>query len=220
MTETTSFEGFSKDALTFLRDLRANNERAWFSDHKTTYETAIKRPAQAFSAAMTTALQTVTGTPHGYKIFRIRRDVRFSKDKTPYNTHLHIAFMPERPISSAPAWFFGLDPEKLTLGTGVFAFDKADLKGFRARLLGDEGVELSRLIQDLKSGGIRFGEPDLQRVPSGYAKDHPQADLLRHKGLSAWIDHPDPAIVTTPTLVDRCMGDFERLKPIFDWLVT
>jgi len=73
-------------------------------------------------------------------------------------------------------------------------------------------------MQDLSGNGVRFGEPDLKRVPSGYAKDHPEADLLRHKGLSAWIDHPDPAIVTSSRLVDHCLQDFRRLKPVFDWL--
>jgi len=94
MTEAKPFEAFPGDALTFLQDLRANNERAWFNEHKKTYETAIKQPAEAFCRAMATALETLTDQPHGHKIFRIHRDVRFSKDKTPYNTHLHIAFTP------------------------------------------------------------------------------------------------------------------------------
>lgn len=218
MTETIPFEGFTGDAIAFLQNLRANNARAWFNEHKKTYETAIKMPAQAFCHAMTASLETLTGKPHGHKIFRIHRDVRFSKDKTPYNTHLHIAFMPTSSPSAAPSWFFGLDPDSLTLGTGIFAFDKADLERFRKRVLGKDGTELKRLMQDLEDGGVRFGKPDLQRVPSSFAKDHACADLLRHKGLLAWIDHPNPAIVTDSAVTDRCMQDFRRLKPVFDWL--
>ena len=219
MTEPAAFRGFSDDALTFLQDLRANNERAWFNDHKSIYEQAIKQPAAAFSSAMTATLEELTKTPHGYKIFRIHRDVRFSKDKTPYNTHLHIAFLPAIDMRSKPCWFFGLDPAKLTLGTGVFAFDKADLDGFRARILGDDGVALATMTDKLTRQGIRLGKPDLKRVPSGYPKDHPRADFLCHKGLSAWIDHPDPAIATSETVVDQCMTDFTTLKPIYDWLL-
>ena len=218
MTATTPFEGFSDGALAFLRDLRANNERAWFNDHKKTYEDAIKKPAQAFCHAMTASLEALTGKPHGHKIFRIHRDVRFSKDKTPYNTHLHIAFMPTGGPSAAPPWFFGLDTDSLALGTGIFAFDKAGLERFRTRVLMEDGAALERLMQDLKGDGVRFGEPDLRRTPSGYDKDHPRAVLLRHKGLSAWIDHANPNVVTSSTLIDRCMQDFQRLKPLFDWL--
>ena len=74
MTEAEPFEAFPGDALTFLLDLRANNERAWFNEHKKTYETAIKQPAQAFCRAMAEALETLTDEPHGHKIFRIHRE--------------------------------------------------------------------------------------------------------------------------------------------------
>ena len=207
MAETASFSGFSKDAIAFLGDLRANNERAWFNANKKTYEREVKRPAGSFAAAMSGALEILTKRHHRHKIFRIHRDVRFSKDKTPYNTHLHIAFMPEQD-GSPPAWFFGLDPEKLTLGTGIFGFEKAGLDAFRQRLLGADGDRLAGIVKSLKSEGIRLGEPHLKRVPSGFPKDHPRADLLRYKGFSAWIDHADPMIAAAPDLVDLCMGDF------------
>ncbi len=220
MTGATDFEGFSKDAITFLGDLRANNDRAWFNDHKKIYEREIREPAKAFASTMAPALEDLTGRPHGYKIFRIHRDVRFSKDKTPYNAHLHIAFMQMRGEPSAPSWFFGLDPEKLTLGTGIFAFDKGDLDGFRKRVLGADGTKLATLMQTLERQGIRLGKPDLKRVPSGYPKEHPTADLLRYKGFSAWIDHGDPSTATDPAVVQRCMSDFAKLKPVFDWLTA
>lgn len=218
MTGAGPFHGFSKDAITFLRDLRANNDRTWFNDHKKIYERAIKQPAQAFCAAMTAALEDLTARPHSHKIFRIHRDVRFSKDKTPYNTHLHIAFMPDGKKSSAPAWFFGFDPEGLTLGTGIFTFEKEALERYRQRVLGADGAILAGIIRDLKGQDARLGEPALKRVPSGYPADHASAELLRHKGFSAWIDHPDPMVATAPDLVTTCMGDFVLLEPLFDWL--
>ena len=220
MTEQAAFQGFSTDAITFLRDLKANNDRAWFNDHKEVYEREIKQPAEAFAAAMTAALEELTGKPLGYKIFRIHRDVRFSRDKTPYNTHLRIGFIPEHDMAQAPSWFFGLDPEALNLGTGIFAFDKAGLDGFRERLLGPDGAELVDMMKKLERGGVRLGKPDLKRVPAGYPKDHPRADLFRYKGLSAWIDRSDTTSATDPALVDACMADFIRLKPVYDWLST
>ena len=218
MTEASPFRAFSNDAIDFLRDLRVNNERAWFNAHKATYEREIKRPAEAFSMAMTAALEILTGRPHGHRIFRIHRDVRFSKDKTPYKSHLHIAFMPKDGQPSPPSWFFSLDPEQLTLGTGAFAFDKADLERYRKRVFGDDGQELADIRRRLEGQGIRFGKPDLMRVPSGYPADHPQADLLRQKGLTAWIDHQDPTKAAESDLVDVCIDEFKQLKPVFDWL--
>ncbi len=218
MSEAADFQGFSKDAIAFLGDLRANNDRAWFNDYKNVYERQIKTPAKAFATAMASSLKALTGKPHGHKIFRLHRDVRFSKDKTPYNTHLHIAFMPEPTKISSPSWFFGLDPDKLTLGTGIFAFDKGGLDGFRKRVLGSDGTRLTTLMQDLERQGIRLGKPDLKRIPSGYPKDHPAADLLRYKGFSAWIDHADPMIATDPVMTGICRDAFARLKPVFDWL--
>lgn len=218
MAETVPFSGFSKEAVAFLSDLRANNNRDWFNANKTIYEREIKHPAEVFASAIAGALETLTTRPHRHKTFRIHRDIRFSKDKTPYNTHVHIAFMPKQGVASPPAWFFGLDPETLTLGAGIFGFEKADLDGFRQRVLGADGDRLADIMQSLEGEGIRLGEPHLKRVPSGYPQDHPRAELLRYKGFSAWIDHADPMIVTGADLVDVCMGDFERLKPVYDWL--
>ncbi len=214
----SDFQRFSEAALLFLSDLKANNTRDWFAANKTVYETEIKAPAAAFCDVMTAELQRLTGQVHSAKVFRIYRDVRFSKDKTPYNTHLHIAFTPQSELASPPMWFFGLGLEKLSLGCGVFSFDPATLEQFRARVTGPDGDKIAGVLADLWDAGMRLHEPELKRVPNGYPKDHPHADLLRHKGLSAWTDLDDRSIITRPDGVRRCMAEFERLKPLFDML--
>lgn len=222
--EPLSFRGFPDDAVSFLRELEVNNDRGWFDERKAVYERALKKPAKAFSLAMASALQDLTGIGHGHKIFRIHRDIRFSKDKTPYNTHLRIAFlpesggMPESGGSSSPSWFFSLETDRLTLGTGNFAFSSSALDHFRERLLGEDGKELASIMQTFEGKGLRLGEPDLKRVPNVCPKDHPLSDLFRHKGLSAWIDRDDPTMATDPGFVPACIADFTVLKPLFDWL--
>ena len=89
------FLGFP-DTQAFLRDLRANNDRDWFNAHKATYERVYKAPAEAFVAELRPRLEALAGVTLGGKVFRIHRDVRFSKDKSPYNTHLHIGFQHQR----------------------------------------------------------------------------------------------------------------------------
>ncbi|NJO37267.1 MAG: DUF2461 domain-containing protein [Rhizobiales bacterium] len=214
-----SFAGFSPAAIKFLGDLRANNNRAWFATHKVAYEHEIKLPAEAFCSAMSNMLAELTGRPHAARIFRIHRDVRFSKDKTPYNAHLHIAFTPEGKAAAPPLWFFGLDPDKLSLGTGLFAFDKDGLDRFRQRIDGPEGEEIVALLGELQASGVRLCEPDLKRVPAGFAQDHPRADLLCRKSLAAWIDVDDPSAACRPDLIATCRAAFVQLRPVFDLLL-
>ena len=106
---------FPKETLSFLKDLKTNNNGDWFTKHKTDYEQTIKKPAEEFCPLMTEALSDLTGLPHKAKIFRIYRDVRFSKDKAPYNDHLHISFLPDLPKGPPLGWHFGLEPGRLRL---------------------------------------------------------------------------------------------------------
>ncbi len=213
-----AFSGFNPEAVNFLKELKANNTRDWFLQNKKTYEAEIKKPAALFSSVMAEELQTQTGQSHKAKVFRINRDVRFSKDKTPYNSHLHISFTPESKLASPPAWMFGLSTEYFTLGCGVFEFDKTALDTYRKRIAGDAGAELGALIEKLVKAGIRFSEPALKRVPPGYPQDHPHADLLRRKGLASWLDYDGPEAATGPKIVETCVTGFKQLMPVFEVL--
>lgn len=213
-----SFDCFSPEALRFLSDLKANNTKAWFAENKTIYETHIKAPGKVFAEAMAEALQELTGQAHGSKIFRIHRDVRFSKDKTPYNAHMHFAFTPMGGSGQPPMWFFGASPSGLALGCGVFQYDKDALQNFRTAMAGQAGAALIQLTAQIQAEEIRVGEPDLNRVPPGFDKDHPHAEALRRKGFAAWIDKTDPNFVTQPALVDRTIFELRRLMPVFNQL--
>ena len=217
------FSGFSPQTLSFMKQLKANNNRDWFKDQKKTYEEDYKIPALSFADAMIQQLHSMTGLSHTSKLFRIHRDVRFSKDKTPYNTHMHISFTPEspreHPMANPPSWFFGLNTEKLTLGCGIFGFDAVQLQTFRSRIDGIEGDEIAATLQDLLQKGGRLDNPELKRVPSGYAKDHPHEALLRRKGLAVWSDLGDATAALDKDLIYTFRAEFENLKPVFDLLL-
>ena len=83
----SEFSGFPADAGEFVGDIKANTKRDWFAENKSRYERALKQPAEAFSVAMAAALERATGVAVRPKIFRIYRDVRFSKAKSPYKAH-------------------------------------------------------------------------------------------------------------------------------------
>lgn len=212
------FDGFSTEAIKFLKELKANNNREWFAEHKKVYEREVKAPAQHFCEEMAVSLEKLTGAPHGSKVFRIHRDVRFSKDKTPYNAHLHISFIPQLKADHPPHWFFGLDPASLTLGVGNFMFEKEQLEAYRKRVDGKEGAALAQKLAKLEKGGVRLGKIDLKRVPAPYDKDHPYGDLLKRKGLSAWIDFKNTRPATNKDVVKTCTASFKQIKPVYDWL--
>ncbi|MEQ9315316.1 MAG: DUF2461 family protein, partial [Henriciella sp.] len=84
---------------------------------------------------------------------------------------------------------------------------------------GKDGETLAKILSAFKSESIRLGEPDLKRVPAPYKQDHPRADLLRHKGLTAWIDSLPLATAYGADGPKTCAAEFKRLKPLFDWLL-
>lgn len=211
------FAGFPEDACRFLAGLKANNNREWFAENKQRYETSLKLPAEAFAAALCERLEELTGAAHTSKIFRIHRDVRFSKDKTPYNAHLHIGFMPAHGASMA-GWFFGMYPTKATLGAGVFALEKERLTCFRQKLDGEDGDTLRGICDVLLSADFRLSEPELKRTPPPYPSDHPNAEYLRRKSLAAWFDFDNPKWLTGTEAISRCLETFQVLKPLNGWL--
>ncbi len=209
---------FPPDTVAFLGELRANNNREWFTANKTRYDLMVKQPALDFCDHIAAALGDLTGLPHGSKVFRVHRDVRFSKDKTPYKAYLHMLFQPSH-SATAPKWFFGLEPDKLILGAGIFGFEKSALLDYRQRVVGADGHALHKQLERMRKAGMRTREPELKRVPSGFDPDLPQADLLRHKGLTAWLDMPGgPTDATEPDIVKTSIAGFKKLQPLFNWL--
>ena len=209
---------FPSGAVQFLTELKQNNNRDWFAQNKSRYDEDVKRPAQAYCTLMCEELSAITGTPHTSKIFRVHRDVRFSKDKTPYSAHLHISFLPDGSKGAAPAWFFALEPEKLIFGAGTFGFEKQALERFRERVTGGQGAALLKILSSLEEQGLRLSEPELKRVPRGFEADEDHAPLLRHKGLTAWRDSTSTKAATAPGLIDRSCDEYRTLLPLFTWL--
>ena len=149
----------------------------------------------------------------------MHRDLRFSKDKTPDNSHLHISFIPACAMAAPPHWFFGLETDSLAVGSGIFRFDKARLDNFRERGAGADGSELLALLRALAKDGVRANQPELKRVPAPHGQDHANAELLRRKSLSVWIDFDGPAAALGSDALEACLSAFAKLKPVFDWLL-
>ena len=217
MDESFPFDYFDKEAISFFKKLDKNNNRDWFQANKATYEAYVKGPGEAFCREMVPILSQMTGVPHQSKIFRINRDVRFSKDKRPYKAYMHMLFRPQEERVNRPAWFFGIQPDGLFFGCGIMWMEKQALDSYRARVAGPEGEDLTKIMKSFQKKGFRMREPQLKRVPTQYGQDHPHGALLRRKSLAAWIDYDTPDAALEMSFLKTCKSEYKKLKPLFDW---
>lgn len=201
----------------FLRDLGQNNSRDWFEANRDRYTAAWTEPAAAFQAAMALALEAAYGTPVRPKLFRIHRDIRFSKDKTPYNAYLRMTFYPQG--RGDIGWMVGIEPKTLVLGFGMFQFSPAQLRAWRAAVDGPAGAEIAEVVGTGQAAGLRLNDPPLKRVPAPYAKDHPRGALLRRKGLALWQDRAveDAFGADAPA---RLVGEMALFDDVRGWLAA
>jgi uncharacterized protein (TIGR02453 family) len=125
-------------------------------------------------------------------LFRPHRDVRFSKDKTPYTTHLHMMWAIETEARQNPVFFFGIGLDYVTVGAGMMGFDKAVLTDWR-KFADLDTDRILGLLAELKGRGVGLRPPELKRVPPPFDKDHAGAELLRRKGLVAHVDLTEDA---------------------------
>lgn len=200
-TAIEAFTGFSRDGIQFLVDLAANNDRAWFNPRKADYERLLKRPLEALCVALDERFKDL-GIPLAAdpvrSPFRIYRDVRFSKDKSPYKPQVSASFgwagdgaegsgRSHTDNVHASGGYFHLQPGNIYVGGGVWHPDPSWLKGFRDRIA-NRPDELRAIIEAPEFvdafGSISDDGESLKRVPSGYPADHPAADLLRKKNVT------------------------------------
>lgn len=222
-----AFNGFPPETSKFLAELSRNNTRAWFEKHKPRYKEFVDSPAKEFCTTMEEKLSNLVRRPLTGKVFRIYRDVRFGKDKTPYNTHIRLLFHDseiDSKCGNRPVLCFSLEKESVITGagTGTMEFSGPTLEAFREAIVADtSGKALEKLVKKFdKSDGFRVDPPSLKKVPRGFDADHPRANLLRHKALMVWHDQPLSADIHSATCATHLTKTFRQLKPVVDWIDT
>ena len=177
----------------FFVELAKDNTKAFYEPRKEFYRDEIKKPAELFGDLFAEDLARHTGKPHGPKLFRIHRDIRFTKDKTPYNTHLHMLWK-QPGEAPTPAWFFGSAPSYTTFLTGIPGLKGDALTRFR-NMIDRDGDRLTdamdHAIDTLGASLSEFGPEPLKRVPKPFDADHPHAELLKRKGLMMGAPLPE-----------------------------
>jgi uncharacterized protein (TIGR02453 family) len=155
-------------------------------------------------------------------IMRIHRDIRFSPDKTPYNTHLRIHFREGRgKLGETPGYFFRMNHEGAELYAGQYMFAKPELEVYRAAVADEKtGMALEDALAIIRAAGnYEIGGEHYKRVPTGYPADHERATLLRYNGLYAMAPAIEADVLTRSELVDVCLSHCQNMAAVHHWLV-
>ena len=204
-----TFAGFPDEALVFYEGLEADNSKAYWSDHKSVYDDCVAAPMKQLLAE----LEPTFGAA---KLFRPYRDVRFSKDKTPYKTRQYAVIH-----TGDEGLYVGIDAAGLHLGGGRFHASTEQVHRMRTAIAGDlTGVPLQKVLTKLVRDGYEVGGDQLKRVPKPWDGEHPRADLIRHKSLISWIDHAPEPWLHTSAAKDHVVKAWKALAPLNTWLAT
>ena len=204
-----------KHTLSFLSDLKQNNNREWFETHKSEFkaiESDIKKLGEAITVQMN-ASDRIEKT----KLFRVYRDVRFSKDKTPYKTHFAIAFHREKPALRG-GYYLRIAPGESFIAAGFWDPNKDDLFRIRKELEVDADEYRSHIEapEFIAIWGRNMGEA-VKTAPKGFSKEHPAIELIRFK--QHLFSHPftDEEVMASD-FTQQVVSCFEAIRPFFDYM--
>ncbi len=204
-----AFAGFPVEAFDFYARLELDNSRAFWLANKQVYDDAVKRTVAELSALV----EPRYGALH---LFRPYRDVRFSKDKTPYKTAAGAVTESE----GGSAYYVQISSEGLFVGCGMYVMASDQLDRWRTAL--DDrrrGGVIEREVEQLRQAGYEIGAMEsLKTAPRGYPKDHPRIELLRMKGLTMGKSFPLAKWMHSAKATDRILEVWAAAKPMNNWL--
>ncbi len=229
---TTTFSGFRPAALTFLRALKRHNAREWFEANRATYERELKVPLKALVEELDVRFAALApeyvGDPKS-SLFRIHRDIRFSKDKSPYKTHVAFWIFHRSPgrgvgqtVDGGAGFYFHLEPGASMVAGGLWMPPSPKLQRVRDAM-SDNVASWEQAVLDQafvrRFGGLNDDEPGvlLKRLPRGYAPGHPAERWLRFKSYTVSRGLSD-AEATGPTVAERVMKEYAVMLPFVRWL--
>ena len=210
---------FEAETLGFLRDLQRHNDRAWFDQNKDRYARFVKEPLLEFIGDAGPELRSISRTlvadprPVGGSMFRIYRDVRFSKDKRPYKTHAGAHFPSGGKDSPGPGYYFHLDPAACFVGGGVWKPEPDVLRQIRERIA-------ARPAEWKKARGkLDAAEDPLKRPPRGFDPDDPMIEDIKRKSFTSSVPLTQAQVVG-PNLMRTFIRGCERMAPMLRFLAA
>jgi len=221
----TDFDGFGPKTTKFLRDLGRNNEKAWFDAHRAEYEAYYLEPAKAFVEAVGPRIErfapNVSWEPRvNGSIFRVNRDIRFSKDKTPYKDHIDLWFWEGQRKTALSGFYLRIRDRSIELGTGSHGFAKESLAQYRRRLMDDSAAKaLGSVLKRLQRAGYEIHKKTYKQLPRGFEGSSVAGELVLYSGLSARVARKVPPELRSSKFVTYCAKEWRRLAPLHRWLM-
>lgn len=220
-----SFPGFPKDLVKFLKDLSKNNKREWFHENKVRYKSSLVAPLCDFIVAMGPRLEKISNCyiadarPSGGSMFRIYRDVRFSKDKRPYKEHAACHFRHEAGKDAhAPGFYLHIEPKDVFIGGGIWMPPNPALDKIRHAIV-DKPEQWKKITtsKTFRKYFDQIGGDGLKRPPRGFDKDHPLLEDLKRKSFFA-MHKVDVKLLYTPQFITEVERTFKALSPLLEFL--
>jgi uncharacterized protein (TIGR02453 family) len=218
------FPGFTPEALKFMKALKKNNKREWFQPRKEEYERLWRAPMiELIAALQTEAVKFAPDYAHqdpAKSVMRVYRDTRFSKDKTPYKTHVAAGLRRSGLDKDGGGFYFHIGEEGLLIAGGVYAPMPDELRAIREHLAAhhEQWRKLVSAVKFKTLVGELQGE-ELTRVPKGFAPEHPAAHLLRKKQFYFSVTLASD-LVTTPAAYTELVKRFKAMAPAVEFLNT
>ncbi len=205
-----------KSAFEFLKKLKKNNHKDWMTENKKEYQ-ANEKSLKAFYAAVAIRLNEKDEIEKT-KVFRINRDIRFSKDKTPYNVHRSASFR-RAGVHRRGGYYLRLEPGNSLMAGGFFSPEPADLLRIRKEFETDD-QEIREILAnpDFKKAFDGFNSDyQVKTAPKGFSKDHPAIDLIKNKSFFVSHSFTDKEVFA-PDFLDKLVYHYELLRPFFDYM--
>ncbi len=207
-----SFSGFPKEAFAFYEGLEADNSKAYWTAHKPVFDACVAGPMQEL-------LDELEPTFGVAKMFRPYRDVRFSKDKSPYKTRQYA--VAHAGSVGIVGLYLGIDADGLHLGGGLYQASTEQARRMRTAIAEDvPGGELRKILDVLLRKGFELAGEQLKRVPKPWDDTHPRSDLLRYKALTAHFHCAPEPWLSTPKAKSEVVSKWKAMGPLNAWMET
>ena len=215
------FDGFPKEGIKFLRQLKKNNNREWFGKHKAEYEDFVKLPMQSLIATLQAPMAELSAefdVNPKRSMFRIYRDIRFSKNKAPYKTHAAAVFHLKGRWADSAGFYVHIEPGNIYVGGGIYMPDSKQLKKIRSALV-EHAKEFLTIVEDEKFrkrfSGLEGAK--LQRIPQGFPSDHWMGEWLKYKSFYTGVEWDEKECYSTQ-FVNKVVGVYKDLLPLVRFL--
>ncbi len=219
-----SFVAFPKESFVLLKRIYKNNTKEWFEAHRQEYDRLILEPSRACVIELGEHLQALVPTINAVpkvngSLFRIYRDIRFSKDKTPIKSRIGFIFWQgsgKRMQSSS--FYFHFCVDELFVAVGIRGFSNETLAQYREYIKNKKHRnELHVIIQEMKTNGFSLPEPKYKRLPRGFDKTIEHEELARYASMYAYKVF-SPQIVCSDSLIDTLYEAYEAMLPLQQWV--